>query len=471
MRFVLGVAFFAVVVGATQVGACGSNANEETAALADAGEGSKKPTSPSTQPPWDAGLPPGVPVGWALYTDYDPSCRFYYPTDKKYLPEPATWEPCSTRTGDAGISGPSGIDCRVMAIPWKGIQGGPGTLTIRSVDVQDGRALMLVDRVMGTSGFQLVAEADGPVRNGLFNSGVCLTSGRAEARFGNVIQRVFDADTASTTAAGGAIGGPIDTLKPRVYFPKGHKPSTLYSQDYAVGRNYFIEMAVPDKVYTFATGELVATLSPTGDDADLFYSRYHFQGDEMFWVANSSIRSKVKLWTKADGVRTLLDHGTDLTRVIAGFSTDGVDMVWLEGVGRTNTNVLSFDAYEHWTAKYSTDSATLNATKRRLRSEMAGSYGYYYAVGCGYAAIHVYGPYEPGEQHWGRGGFRLIRLSDGVSWLVTDDSVEKSKQLAFDAPLAVTCDEVFLRGFSNTFKNQEVVRIRIDSLGPGIPAD
>ncbi|AKU97837.1 hypothetical protein AKJ09_04501 [Labilithrix luteola] len=69
------------------------------------------------------------------------------------------------------------------------------------------------------------------------------------------------------------------------------------------GPRDFIETAVPDKVDTFATGELVPTLSPTSDDADLFYSRYHFQGDEVFWVASSSIRSKLKLWTKADGVR------------------------------------------------------------------------------------------------------------------------------------------------------------------------
>lgn len=92
-------------------GGCGADRPEEPAsdggaALGDVGtdrrspkpsEGPSEPTSP---------LP-----GWRLFTDYDPACGFYYPTEWKYLPPPVEWEPCSVIADaldltDAGVPGP-----------------------------------------------------------------------------------------------------------------------------------------------------------------------------------------------------------------------------------------------------------------------------------------------------------------------------------------------------------------------------
>lgn len=421
------------------------------------------------QPERESGEPPNPLQGWKLLSEYDMACGFYYPSERKYLPPPVEWESCAVVTDlanltDAGVSGPPGMVCERIATPWAPSGKTRMLAYVRSVHVEADRAFLLIDRALEAGrAFTMVAEADGPIHTALYNSGRCPTSGTDEARFGNVMQRVYDSPETETNV-GGAVGGSFDTLKPRVYFPKGHQPSNFYSHEYAVGRSLFLEAAIPDRVYSLATGELVATITPAGEDQDLYYSRYRFHEDTLFWVAATTRRSAVKVWTKTQGIFTLLDHDNDLTRGVEGFATDGVDMVWMEGRGRTNFNSLVFDVYEHWTAKYTLDKAMVEATKRRLRSETRASMGERYAVGCGYAAVALLPP-TPTE--WGQTGFRVIRLSDGWSWPILDGSPEQKRELHFSTPLGVTCEHVYLQARSNSGSQPEVVRIRLDSLGAG----
>lgn len=449
-------------------GGCGSDGGGgqvTDAAPADAGADRGRP---STQPEWKPEEPPSPLEGWKILSEYDISCGFYYATERKYLPPPVEWEPCSVITDaanltDAGTSGPPGMVCERMATPWAASGQAGGAVYLRSVHVEDAQAYLLLDRVLPTgAGFTMVAEADGPVHTALYDSGSCRTSGSDVARFGHILLRVYDSPGTETR-----IGGSFEGLKPRVYFPKGHQPSSFYSHEYAVGRSLFIEAAIPDRVYSFATGELVATISPKGEDKDLYYSRYRFQEDTLYWVGATTRRSAVKVWTKERGIFTLLDDGRDVTRGVESFTTDGIDMVWLEGRGRTNFDSLVFDAYEHWTAKYSLDPATVNATKRRVRSEPRAAWGHRYAVGCGYAAIQSYPEIPTG---WGQSGFRLIRLSDGRSWPILDDSEAQQGELHFAEPLGITCEHVYLHAWSS-YANTEAVRIRLDSLGEGIAPD
>ncbi len=438
-------------------------ASGNDAAVADAGVDRR---AQGSQPEWQPEEPPSPLPGWKLHREYDPACGFYYPTERKHLPPPVEWEPCSVITDaanltDAGPSGPPGMVCERMVTP-------PGGGYLKSVHVEDDRAVLLFDRAFGTAGgFTMVADADGLVHAALYSPGRCPTSGSDEARFGHVMLRVYDSPD-DDTKVGGAIGGAFDSLKPRVYFPKGHQPSTFYSQAYSVGRSLFIEAAIPDRVYSFATGEQVATITPTAEDQDLYYSRYRFYEDTLFWVAATARRSAVKVWTKEQGIFTLLDHDNDLTRGVEGFATDGVDMVWMEGRGRTNYNSLVFDVYEHWTAKYSLDKDTVRATKRRLLAEPRAVMGERYVVGCGYAAVLSVPP-TPTE--WGQTGFLLIRLSDGRSWPILDGSREQKRELHFATPLGVTCEHVYLQASSNSGNASEGIRIRIDSLGEGVPAE
>lgn len=482
-RGILTLASTGVFAALVQASGCGADSAGE--AGDDGGTGhvdaTYAPRDATPSEPWDAGPTPGSGSleGWVLHEDYDPNCGFYYPSEKKYLPPPVAWEPCSVVTDaasftDAGPSGPPGMVCQRMATPWKASDFSGQHLDIGRVVMEGGTPLLLVNRITGPGAYQLVAEADGLVRTAMYSSGHCRTSSEDDLAAGNFMRRVYSENSTTTRdLAGGAIGGSIDALKPRVYFPKDHQPSNLYAHQYSVGRSLFIEAAVPDRIYTLATGELVDTIALTPEDQDLYYFRYRFHEDTLFWMAATARRSAIKVWTRETGIRTLQDHGSDLTRGLENFATDGTDMVWIEGRGRTNVNSLIFDKYETWTAKYSIDKATVDATKRRLRSEDGGAYGFPYAVGCGYAAVHTF---PTPHSSWGQSGFRLIRLSDGVSWFIVDGSREQQRELHFEDPLGISCDHVYVRSsspmtWSDNARHFEVVRIRIDSLGEGTPPD
>ena len=114
-------------------------------ALADAGVDRRVPGKWTE---WQPEESPSPLEGWKLLSDY-PGCGFYYATDRKYLPPPVAWEPCTVVTDaanltDAGPSGPPGMVCERMATPPNGTA--PTGAYLRSVHVEGGRALLLVNR-------------------------------------------------------------------------------------------------------------------------------------------------------------------------------------------------------------------------------------------------------------------------------------------------------------------------------------
>ena len=362
-----------------------------------------------------------------------------------------------------GLPGPDGMQCRRVAPNWQSASGGHLGHHL-SMDVVDGKPMMLLRRVVGELVYETVDEVDGEVRTALMRAGDCTILAQP-LKGQKVVWRIYD-KFSNTDWSGGAVGGGIDTLRPRVYLPYGHLPSTAGSHQYAVGPNMFIEsIATPDRIYSFDTGKVVHTIVHSPEDTGLLYSSYFFQGDDLFWSADSSRRTAIKVWTKARGTQTLVGWPGDATRGADGLGTDGVDMVWTEAFGRAGGSTSSYVNYETWTAKYTTDPSTLAATKRRVRSADAARYSEQHVVGCGYAAISI----QP-RLDWGAApGFRVIRLSDGVSWTAMSDSLEQKGDFYTVRPAAITCDEVFLRGVAAG--HSQVVRIRIDSLGPGTSPD
>lgn len=468
------VAMGGLVTGAlaVQAGACGSDAADVASdddGSADAAIAERTAPDSAWQDESDAASTPEASLeGWAPLTEY-PGCGFQYPTDRAYLPEAVTWEPCSAAGGDAGLPGPEGMVCRRMATPWKGADAYGGVDATSAHVEPDGRVLMIVGRRTSLGRFWIVANADGPLQTALYlpEDSTCVHNYFDKVRFGHYVFRVFDDATSKEDRSGGALGGTVDELKPRVLFPRGHKPSSFFSHGYSPGRHYFVEYAPPDRVLTFDTVAQVDVLKGGPEDDDLVYSNYVFQEDSIFWVGLSTRRSAVKVWTREGGIKTLLDHGQDLSQGLGGFATDGVDMVWMLGSGRTNTSDLSFPANELWTAKYSTESSNVASTKRRVSAETRLFYwDEKFVVGCGYAALRVIG--DTGVWNF---GFRLTRLSDGVSWIVANTSEKQFGQVRFTTPIAITCDEVFVSGSSVVDGNErgELARIRIDSLGPGLP--
>ena len=57
----------------------------------------------------------------------------------------------------------------------------------------------------------------------------------------------------------------------------------------------------------------------------------------------------------------------------------------------------------------------------------------------------------------------------GSSGGLTQETEAQTLNFRFSHPIAITCDEVFAS--ANTLSDAEIVRIRIDSLGPGIAPD
>lgn len=403
------------------------------------------------------------PNGWILYTDYDPACGIYMPPDREHLPPPIAWEPCSVMDLGHGIPGPESMVCQKMAFDWSAPTNNKLSIAM-DAEVVDGKIRLLFSRGSDGYTYQMVADLDGPVHQALMLTGGCLLGGFRMGG-GNVMFRAYDTDATSSYWPGGAIGGPIDALRPRAYLPKGHLPSTLFSQAYDVGAHYFIESigggGIGDTVFSMDFGLPVATIRAAQEDQGMIYAAYRFSGDDAFWVGDSGDRTAIKVWNPAFGVKTLIGWPGDTTRAAASFATDGIDMVWMEAQGRTSTSYASFD---FWTAKYSTNADVVASTKRHLLKDDLGSQFLNFVVGCGYAAIRI----EP-QRAWGQAsGFRLIRLSDGTSWAIEAESLEQRIEFQLSKPLAISCDELLIAGASNGAA--QVARIRLDSLGPGTSA-
>ena len=158
---------------------------------------------------------------------------------------------------------------------------------------------------------------------------------------------------------------------------------------------------------------------------------------------------RVNSWTMDAGTKTVVSFGSDATQGAYDLGTDGKDMVWHEGTGLVSVTQPAAHV-DTFTASYVTDG--VNLVKRRLRSEyVSGMFGHYFKVGCGYATSAIVTDVSR--------GFRVLRISDGVSW----------KQLLpatgplWQEPLAITCDEVFmeLQGYG---PGVQIARIRLSTL-------
>lgn len=442
--------------------ACASTSGSDAAPVADAavGNDARGPRPDAGTDDWTPVPPPSVPEGWVHYGDYDKSCGFYIPSERRYLPKGIEWEPCETQIGDAGAPGPPGMVCRRMVTDWEPAEDGQHTIgNVPTAVGLDGKLRMRVRRFVRKDILDLVADVDGGgVHQAILMTGKCLTIQPSLSRT-HVIYGIID-DYKYTGGAGGAIGGPIDQLRPTVYRPYGYKSGETIFPSFRAGDGLFVEDHNLDKVLAFDGGNEIASLPNQPEDYGTSYTGYQFSGQDLFFESDSSARVTTKVWNATGGIRTLLGAGNDNTRSTIGLGTDGVDMVWLEASERVGSSQI-YAKQETWTAKYTTDPAVANATKRRVRATTI-EYGNVYVVGCGYAAV-----YASMGSPWGQAGFRLIRLSDGYSWNVVDNSKEQMLSWAVREPLAVTCEDVFAVGAKKG--HYELLRIRIDSLGPGTP--
>lgn len=405
----------------------------------------------------DVPPPPGVPDGWIPFTDYpDPDCHFYVPGSRSLLPPPVEWRPCDRPPQPASIA------CEQMKITWPAsINGALGWPIASQAWLQpDGTYTMAIVRGLPGTTYYLVADADGPVHSALLtvDETRCLPYPN-DLRDGRVVYKVFEADASGRLSeyGGGALVSGIDDLRPRAY---------LRFQD-QIARGYLVGLPGVLEVQSYPTSVLIlhdwtdpssmATISSAARDNGLQQIPDAFQGGALLLEANSGAISKLRTWTLDSGVVDLIPFGTDVTQGVANLAANETDMVWLHATGRTS-GTGAYPAVEYMTSPFTTDPSRVQP--RRLRSDADLHFGTGLTqIGCGFAS-------------WVRtDAIRVVRLSDGTSWLLSNVS---GTPWHWTEPLAVTCTHLYASvqvqmgdgGWTTT-----IARIRLDSLGDGIPAN
>jgi hypothetical protein len=389
--------------------------------------------------------PDGVPDGWELLTDYEACCGFYAPTTPEQLPAPMKWTPCEpARDG--------GIACREILADWAV----PETLGIsagRHIWVHDNNVTMMTTRTVLAGAdhaeqwtYSLIADADGPVRQAFFQTRPkrCLAFS-TDIRDGSYVYRVREFESSYNA---GALAAKSITLGPVAF----RKFQDGVAHEFTVGTPGVVNWTSSLSLYPWNAPDQGVVFGAPENEQGLQQVHPTMSGSTIFWQSSSLRETRIKIFTTSGGTRDFISFGGDISKGAADVGTDGKDIVWLEGAGATPSSPLGlYPVVSFMTSPYAEDPAKL--TPRRLRSEIASGVGVSPAiVGCGYAARDIYS------------GLRIVRLSDGRSWFLPHQP-----QWTWMRPLGITCDELFTKFSRNA--HPSVARIRLDSLGPGEPAD
>jgi hypothetical protein len=388
--------------------------------------------------------PPGLPEGWEIERTYSKHCGIYKPKTKDNLPAPISWESCPS-------SAPAGAECRLMVPPDAPFDvRNPGGAEVAAVNADGSVVLVAYRSVQPGWGYRLVADADGPVHAAYLLTDPRLCNFATPSLSGeHYAMRVFE-HAAST--GGGIVASEWTSggLSPRIAV---HLSSASAHTPYA-GPFAIVDLTAGFTLdqYSWADGAKLVSLWSAVQDNGLQQGIPVFASGAAFWPSSNLRYHKVKVYTQATGVRDLLSAGMVTTKGYGDLGTDGDDLVWIEAAGRT-TETGPFDSYTIMTAPFTTDPAQV--VSRRLRTEEGPDFDVvYFQVGCGYAA-------RSNGAH-----IRVVRLSDGQSWVLSNGL---SDPFGWSAPLALTCTELFAT--VQVSGVTRLARVRLDSLGSGIPAD
>ncbi len=431
-------------------GSDGSSAAEDAGADEGAVTDARNELSKIDSPLIDT-KPDGAPTyntdGWVgIPFDPDVDCGFYAAPSPAKMPAPIEWETC-----DPGLNA-FGWACRQIVTNWAPPDDAGDTKVIGlSGMVENDKATLAFARFSASSIFQLVGDADGPTRQAVVypRSGSCYLNDASI--IGNKVIYSTSRQKTSAIYRWGAIGGDVDRV-PLVLESYGDG----VSRGYAAGPNAYVTFPAHALRTWASPSTLLANVStPSPGEA----AHYAFVGDAMFFNFGNLAFHRISLYTPDAGTRDFVSYGNDVSKGAADFGTDGKDMAWTEAAGRTSTQE-PWAKIDIMTAPFTTDPSAVE--KRRLRSEATSIGAAPFLLGCGYAA-HEFSSATEGT------GTRLVRLADGRSWRFTLVKADAGQSWVFTGPLAVTCDEIFVKFHRGVQFN--VARIRLDSLGPGDPPD
>ncbi|MCC6527285.1 MAG: hypothetical protein IT373_31845 [Polyangiaceae bacterium] len=393
-------------------------------------------------------LPLLVPEGWVEYPNWSCACRFYVP-GPGVVADPLEWGPCPSSAADAGLA------CRAMKYPQPVSVATPVPDLLHNAD---GSHSLVLRRNLKPEHVSVIADIEGPVRNAVLSiwpnqpSPSCFLAWQRAGDDRFVIQ-VIGSDAAGgsqSSVTEGAIGGFIDAPTPTVL--ARYQDGLKY--DWWASGTWFVREDTLYRVYASAwdTSDEYFVTSQSADPEGLQIGNILVYRDTVFWESSSSLRSGINVWRLDTGAMPFVRYLGDFTRGAQNFGTDGVDMVWSYGEGKA-PNDMYYPVRAVMTAPFTTDPSAL--APRRLRSHPGANLSTTaWQVGCGYATRVATGPNT----------VYVVRISDGWAW-----EIPQLAGLSLFAGVGLTCDEVFAYGSVNNVQN--VVRIRLDSLGPGMPPD
>jgi hypothetical protein len=381
--------------------------------------------------------------GWVQIYFGGQDCGLYAAPSREKMPAPVAWEPC------AGAL-PNGLACRQIKADWPAPtrQGAMGPIgpSYSAWDAPSGKLVIDTTRFMGDKTYTLFAEADGEVRTAIVQTRQeCFVGTPSVADGVGIVSASWG--TQPTRIRVGAFGGKLDELPRMLVSFENTGPRNYYA-----GRDAFFEYGGGWTLRSWIDGAEITRLT-SADPGQL--AAPFFRGDGLFFQISNLAYGRIKVYTRTAGLQDLVSYGNDVSRRASDLGSDGLDMVWLEGTGRSSSQ-QPYSTVEIFTAKYTTAAASLQ--KRRVRSEAVGDIGLSpFVVGCGFAAHTFLVP--AGEQ-----GVRIVRLSDGRSWKLI-----AAPERQWHRPIALSCAELYVNTFTRDGFN--LARIRLDSLGPGEPAD
>jgi hypothetical protein len=399
--------------------------------------------------------PPIIPDGWVKWTGWTETCPFYYPPSSDLMPPPIVWDPCP--------AAPAGTNCRVMRTDWTDEPFATIAYNPR-LDVHQGVPTLMFRRITDASWMEVVAELDGEVKNALLRvvaAGETAGSQGCTAQLpalneGRWAMRVTghdasgDSDTSTHT---GGIGGVVGEVEPRVIGHYEAPHEEVWGYQFWVSATSILRVSSPGlRVDAFPWSLSPETRVPTHEDPEgIGPSQFVLVGDTLFYATVTLEQHGINVWDAAGGARSLVRFVGDYTQGAADLGTDGVDLVWSQGHGKSGFSSDPYPVRDVMTAPFATDAVTL--APRRLRSAPFSYIGNHpWHVSCGFA-VHEY-----------NNGTLVVRLADGVSWYLPPDADFHTAE-----PVGVTCEDVLILG---RFGGRDsIARVRLDSLGPGTAPD
>lgn len=440
-------------------GVSGTSGSSGTAGVSGASGGGGTAGIPGTMGCTGVPRPASIPADWQEYTGWSCQCPMFIPGNSATQPSPLQWGACD-------FDVPSGVQCQRLIGPGGGIAVSPYFSRRRS----DGAPLLLANipapEYGSSARYTEVAAVDGKVLTAFLQlapQGGCNfeAQGLNEDRYALIGYRdQWLAPAPEDPRQGGALAGIVGESLPSWKMKYQEDPNL--SANWSVSEQWIVQRKGDRTAFRWDGSSSTIVYSASSDPDGAPGHQTTVLGSNVFVEGGSYGGTGVSVWTEAQGQKALIRSTGDFSKGEGNFGTDGTDMVWTLAEGFSSNNPTDYTKVSVMTAPYTTSSASVSATQRRLRSDKTGFDGGQWVVGCGFAA-RAYSSVVDNN------ALLITRLSDGQAWVLPGGAPGPQK-FSWHAPLGITCEELFTE-FSTTQADSTVVRIRLDSLGPGLPAD